>query len=358
MQIKLTGGSKGIGLNGPSDYLLVLQLVNRRDFVEVYSGPGAIVWAAAPEGSGRQRPVGLAKLRELSQLVAPVDRIVRISGRAIGTSVVAEIADTLVDNYEEDVAPNKSEITPEASAWVAYASKLRQTALAVCTTESIEAVENTASHPKVLGLLLLSRTLGHLKSILLLLSERRVVDARILVRCSLENLFWVAALMADGPRFEKAMIDDDMRHRRMRGENLLRVGLESEAEEMLRQFLRDTKQFADAKTLSPKGVAHGTDVSQAYLFYSDLSADSGHPSITSLNRHYIIEPDNARVIDVEPDAEDREIAETMHLICYALLTTVMVVDNLLGSTGVGPEIQLRATEYMTLLKTIGATRQA
>ncbi len=250
--------------------------------------------------------------------------------------------------------PSTPNDTPAISIWMAYAEKLRQTAidLCACAPASIETAENTSSHPKVLGVLLLCRTLGHLKSVLLLLRERQVIDSRILVRCSLENMLWIAALQADGPGFQKAMIDDEMRHRIMRGQTLLKTGvdLESEAEQKLRQFLRDNKQFAKVGTLNPKSVASDSTIPQAYVFYSDLSADSGHPSITSLSRHYVEEPNDARVIDIEPDPDEREIAGTMHLMCYALLTTLMILDNLLGGTAEASNIQTLASDYVSILR--------
>jgi hypothetical protein len=359
VQIKLTGGKRSIGLSGSPDYLVVLQLVDRTGFEEVYSGPGAPVWALAPVNKGRQRFIGLSKLRKLQEAVPETERVARVSGRTIGAEVVAEIAEGLEPSPDAGAEIGAvTAQTPIVAAWMAFADKLGQAAFDICGTASIPPEENSNSHPKVLGLLLLSRTVVHLRSALLLLRERQIVDARILARCCIENQFWVAGLIADGPGFQQAMIDDEMRHRRMRGENLLRMGvaLEDEAERKLRQFLHDTKQWAEAKTLNPKAVAAGTTISQAYTFYSELSADSGHPSISSLNRHYKVEPDNARLIDVAPAADVDEIAETYHLLCYGMLGTIVGVNQLLGGTPAGTGLPALADEYRALMKAMSDGR--
>lgn len=76
VQIKLTGGNKGVGLSSKPDYLIVLQLLGYK-FGVVYNGPGAEVWVKC---SGDldipgQRQISLAKLRELQVLVTPADMI-------------------------------------------------------------------------------------------------------------------------------------------------------------------------------------------------------------------------------------------------------------------------------------------
>jgi hypothetical protein len=73
VQIKLTGGIRGIGLSSEPDFLIVLQLRDYK-FSVVYNGPGAPVWGKCrgnPEVRG-QRPIALALLRKLQPLVSPI----------------------------------------------------------------------------------------------------------------------------------------------------------------------------------------------------------------------------------------------------------------------------------------------
>ena|SRR5437879_5047135 len=76
VQIKLTGGNRGVSLYSAPDYLIVLQLSNGK-FVIVYNGPGAPVWAkCGPRAKNGQRPITLSALRRLQLIVPDSERIV------------------------------------------------------------------------------------------------------------------------------------------------------------------------------------------------------------------------------------------------------------------------------------------
>ena len=66
VQIKLTGGTKGVSLYSEPVHLLVLQLAGNA-FVTVYNGPGSPVWekCRAVQKNG-QRSVNLSVLRQLN----------------------------------------------------------------------------------------------------------------------------------------------------------------------------------------------------------------------------------------------------------------------------------------------------
>jgi hypothetical protein len=59
-----------------ADYLLVLGITSEAAVHEVYNGPGEIPWkSAGPIQKNGQRSVSLVKLRSLSSVVRPEDRI-------------------------------------------------------------------------------------------------------------------------------------------------------------------------------------------------------------------------------------------------------------------------------------------
>jgi hypothetical protein len=66
VQIKLTGGVRGVGISSKPDFLIVLQLRDHK-FSVVYNGPGEPVWVnCRGDAQGRgQRQISLNKLREL-----------------------------------------------------------------------------------------------------------------------------------------------------------------------------------------------------------------------------------------------------------------------------------------------------
>ena len=68
VQIKLTQG-QSVALSYDCEHLLVLQLDQKRGFVEVYNGPGAQVWARieSKRGAGQQRQIRLSTLRVIAQ---------------------------------------------------------------------------------------------------------------------------------------------------------------------------------------------------------------------------------------------------------------------------------------------------
>jgi hypothetical protein len=84
VQIKLTSGTTSVGAYGEPDHLIVLQLLGRRDFVEVYNGPGALAWAIAgmPQKNG-QRPISLQRLRSLQKSIPPESKLPPIRDLAL-----------------------------------------------------------------------------------------------------------------------------------------------------------------------------------------------------------------------------------------------------------------------------------
>lgn len=66
---------------------------------------------------------------------------------------------------------------------------------------------------KALTIALLGRTLSHLKSVIILLEARRIVEARALTRCCVENAFWVAGLRQEGNRFAEKMLADQVKRK-------------------------------------------------------------------------------------------------------------------------------------------------
>lgn len=85
--------------------------------------------------------------------------------------------------------------------WLALATKLLEGGLAVIRTGVVSLGNESKSDPKVVSLLLLARTLSHVKAIRMLAKAGRTLEARILVRNCFENSFWVGKLAKDGRKF-------------------------------------------------------------------------------------------------------------------------------------------------------------
>ena len=78
VEIKVTQGTR-VALRSEPEHLLVLRLNRAGGFVEVYNGPGSLVWK---ELEGRTRPsngqyqISLGRLTEIMEHVAASDRLV------------------------------------------------------------------------------------------------------------------------------------------------------------------------------------------------------------------------------------------------------------------------------------------
>lgn len=73
VQVKLTGGIRGILLSSKPDYLIVLQLRDYK-FTVVYNGPGAPVWGRCGGDTTVRgnHPIGLGALRSLQPTVPSI----------------------------------------------------------------------------------------------------------------------------------------------------------------------------------------------------------------------------------------------------------------------------------------------
>lgn len=71
----------------------------------------------------------------------------------------------------------------DVATWTSFAAALRQTGLNLFAASNVRITEDGAADLKVLGLMLLARTLSNLKGALIMLREDLIVEARVLARC-------------------------------------------------------------------------------------------------------------------------------------------------------------------------------
>ncbi|MFL9994259.1 DUF5677 domain-containing protein [Paraburkholderia sediminicola] len=220
------------------------------------------------------------------------------------------------------------------AAWLEYADKLYDFSQSVLAGSSIPIGPKGAADPKVLAAALLVRTTSNFKGAVALVREGLVVESRTLVRCCFENLFWLGNLLADGDKFVKEMGGDDAKSMHKRLTFILDKELSSTdvTENRLRGMAADiSEQWPKAKILNPKQVAQASPVKSSYLIYSQLSADSAHPSLTSLNRYIAHDQiTGERGIDVSPIPLADEVALTVNWGCMALLGACVAFNQLVG----------------------------
>ncbi len=174
----------------------------------------------------------------------------------------------------------------DLTAWNSLAHKLVSLGYEVAGAAAPEVLrtDDDRGDIRLMGVSLVARSLSNMRGTLAMVSEKQVVEARVLARCILENLFWIAGFASDPNRFRQAMIDGDRNRRGSQGQTLFETGeMPDEAEKKLRQWLRDNKEWRTSKSATPKQIARDAQLGDAYVFYNLLSSDA-HPTVPALDR--------------------------------------------------------------------------
>ena len=149
-------------------------------------------------------------------------------------------------------------MTSIVAAWTALAEKLGTAGMEIFRTAEAAITSKGFSDEKVLALTLLARSVSNLKGVLVLLRARRIVEARTITRCSLENLYWTVAITERGENFVRQMLHDEMSRRKARGQFIFQSELELDTaiEGRLREWLKDANKRFAAPSLSIRKMLH------------------------------------------------------------------------------------------------------
>jgi hypothetical protein len=173
--------------------------------------------------------------------------------------------------------------------WLEFAKRLYPIGIGIFGATQVKITEKGSADIRIIGLMLLARTLSNLKAAIALTEGGFIVEAKVIARCCFENSYWVGALVIEGDKFRTSMVQHEMQHKRMRAQTIFSStaktgGLEGQISDKLRQWMREHKEYEDSPTLDPKAVC-GRAENESYMFYQHLSWDA-HPSIETLNRYF------------------------------------------------------------------------
>lgn len=203
--------------------------------------------------------------------------------------------------------------------WISLAADIRKAGLDVFATADVPMTEKRSADPMIVVLELLARSLSNVKSVLTLLKDQDIVEARVITRCCLENFYWAVGVADGRDDFVRKMVEDDMNHRRAIGQTIFwsTRDLDDAVKGRLQTFMRDSKKrFADARSLNPKQVAHlRADIGRSHMFYGHLSMDA-HPSTTTLKRYLVIGHAEGDGIDVVPAIRKPKSARPSNISCW------------------------------------------
>jgi hypothetical protein len=121
--------------------------------------------------------------------------------------------------------------------------------------------------------------------------------------------------------------------------------------DQLKKFMAEVKkEHGKPKLINVKAAADDSKMKNAYIFYSFLSGDAAHISISALDRHVAEKEDGG--LDLFPAAPVRgeEVAETLDFACQALLGVCVGVGSIVGLTPTADSLPALALRYQSIQK--------
>jgi hypothetical protein len=237
--------------------------------------------------------------------------------------------------------------------WLDHAQHLSDVAIEIIGQCDKLDTAKGSKDPKVIGLALLSRSLGHFKVIFRLLEIGSLVEARTLTRCIFENLFMIGGLAESKDEFVQKMVDDAAKSRQSRGGWVLGWLDEQSAKSPYEDGLRQTMDKLRANYPKPRAINFAEitkdgSLKHAYLWYKQLSSDAAHPSLEALTRHITKESNGDLRLSVEPDVSEKDALDTMEWACQALMGVVVAANQIAGPVPAGQKLSALFDEFLSL----------
>ncbi len=217
-------------------------------------------------------------------------------------------------------------MTERLSQWFALTAKLLNTGYTIAHSAGpkLKSSDNRNADIQFYAVSLIARSLSNMRGVTTMIHEKRSVEAAILSRCILENLFWIVGFAEKPQKFRKIAVDHDLKRNGLSIENLFKGGkLPDRTEEFLRKWMRNNNSWKTAKSSEPKKLATEIGFEDAYLFYDHLSQEA-HPTITGFNR-YVVSRDKTGIteIDLAPEPDEFELEDAISMGCYGLVTAII-----------------------------------
>jgi uncharacterized protein DUF5677 len=225
---------------------------------------------------------------------------------------------------------------------IRFASEVEGLATEIVARVKCDNDPKSVMNTKVIAICLLMRSISNFKGGVFLLQQERIVEGRILARCCYENLFMAVGLAEKPGEIIELLEADDRATRKSRGEFLLEIADGPRDDDgQLRSFLI-TLGRDQAKTKStPKQVARIGSLYKAYAFFSQLSSDSGHPTLESLVGRYVKKHHNEQTVVTEPmlAVSQDELEETWSYLSESLLGVCVFLGTIIAGSEIEDIIQ-------------------
>jgi hypothetical protein len=189
-----------------------------------------------------------------------------------------------------------------------------------------------------------------------LVEQGRVLEARVLARCLIENLLCLGNLRERGHKFVQDLITNERHNRKVLGELALRIASKYGADPgdadglKLRGFMNElAKRSPKAKKLNVGKIAADGVVEPMYVDYGRLSLDAVHCSVTALGRHLEGEEVAGKhvglTMTVTPNLPPGELLSTILNLCRTLMGVAVAANEIVGFTKAGERLNGLAAEF-------------
>jgi hypothetical protein len=154
---------------------------------------------------------------------------------------------------------------------------------------------------------------------------------------------WCGGLHAEGLAFAERMMEDDRAGKKGRirvafATEAIFESLSSELQEVVRERHETFRAAPKVGFLKPKDASDTGGFKAMYVAYSQFSGDAAHPTMTALARHWGPADQKTAYFDAEPEPRKDELDETLHLTCIALISMMVVVNEMVGYTEAGMKL--------------------
>lgn len=181
-----------------------------------------------------------------------------------------------------------------------------------------------------------------------------IVEARTLVRCCLENVFHLGALLRGDTKFVKEMVGSEVSRRKAMANWMLNSKSSVSSQEMaerLRKYVQHmTETWDNTQQMNFERVAERSEVHLLYLHYRLLSGDSAHPTVTALERYIVPAEDQGGVHSVRwgPDYGEATIPDTLETACNVATAACVIFTEMIGDAEGNRQVAEIAEDYARL----------
>ena len=236
-------------------------------------------------------------------------------------------------------------------AWFSLAEELNAVGQRQLQRGTDKAMKVSSMDPINIGVRLLIRTMSNFQGSFILSERGMVVEALTLVRNCYENGFWIGAFFSDPKTALEAFKLDETRSQDSRADALIRIvekhGNPARRAETRQRFAK-RRAKSNQQTFGLEKLAQLAGLHPNYAFYKEVSANSAHPSLNSLER-YLDRNANGdwQGFILGPETEEN-IGTALNLACHALISSLAAFGQLMGESEDDQRLFILNEKYISL----------